>query len=144
MHAGVTLAVPSLFQTVVEVGDSWAGGRVWAHGDGEVALWWAPGPTEPLTLSLAQMILTSSYAEDPRGIGTPVTTAMDPTTWQGHPAYRLQEQWPGEPTAEGEAWVIQGPDHWLYVLRVRALGREVIPRLHREVVATFGFIEDRQ
>jgi hypothetical protein len=38
--------------------------------------------------------------------------------------------------------VVQGPDYWLYVLRVRTLGGEAIPPLLRQVWETFSFIED--
>ncbi|MBE9471183.1 MAG: hypothetical protein IMY75_03615, partial [Chloroflexi bacterium] len=42
-----------------------------------------------------------------------------------------------------EALVVQGPDYWLYVLRVRAVGSEsdVIPPLLRQVWETFAFVE---
>jgi hypothetical protein len=35
--------------------------------------------------------------------------------------------------------VIQGPDYHLYVLRLRALGTEIIPPLLRQVGETFTF-----
>jgi hypothetical protein len=37
--------------------------------------------------------------------------------------------------------VIQGPDDWLYILRVRALGWETLPSLHVEVANTFAFVQ---
>jgi hypothetical protein len=38
--------------------------------------------------------------------------------------------------------VVQGPDYWLYVVRVRALGSSDIPQLVREVGETFAFTEE--
>jgi hypothetical protein len=38
--------------------------------------------------------------------------------------------------------VIQGPDHWLYVLRVRALDDEDVPLLLYRVRETFTFVEE--
>jgi hypothetical protein len=141
LPAGVSLHVPQDFVEMVAQGDPWAGGRVWRYADGELALWWAPGPVKPLLLSNAVVMLEATHDPDapPRVLG------VEETEWQGQTAFLFHEAWPGDlPGAEGgpaEALVVQGPDYWLYVLRVRALGVEAVPPLFRQVWDTFTFIE---
>ena len=143
LPSGVTMGVPADFREAVAQGNQQAGGRVWQHRDGAVGLWWAPGPTEALLLSNALVALEATYAADAgargRSEAVPVPVEFFETEWQGQPAFEFPEMWPDPDGGPGRAWVIQGPDDWLYILRVRALGRETLPSLHVEVVGTFAF-----
>lgn len=137
LPAGVTLRVPVAFDEVVAQGDRRAGGRVWRFGDGEVALWWAPGPTEDLLLNNAIVMLEATHnAENP-----PEILSVEEREWQERTAFFFKEMWPGDAGGPAEAWVIQDENFWLYVLRVRATGGDAIPTLMRDVGATFTFGE---
>lgn len=125
---GADLRVPQDFAEVVAMGDGTAGGRVWRYGEKEVSLWWAPGPYEPLLLNNAVVMLETTY-----GAHAPEVTGIEEMMWQGQKAFIFHETWPGAERGPGEAWVIQGPDYWLYVLRVRTLGSEAIPPLLQQV-----------
>lgn len=137
------LRVPQDFAEVQVQGDLTAGGRVWRYGDGatsphgEVALWWAPGPHKFLSLNTAVVMLEATY-----GTNAPTVTATEETEFQGQTAFRFHETWPGPEGGPAEALVVQGPDYWLYVLRVRALGGDTIPQLTHEVGGTFAFVEE--
>jgi len=137
LPAGVDMRVPEDFVEVVARGDRWAGGRVWRHGGGELALWWAPGPVEPLLLNNAVVVLEATHDPDapPRVLG------VEETEWQGQTAFLFNEYWPGAKGGPAEALVVQGPDYWLYVLRVRAVGSDIIPPLLRQVWGTFAFAD---
>ncbi len=135
LPAGVNLRVPLAFTEVITQGDQYAGGRVWQHGNGEIALWWAPGPTEPLLLNNAVVMLEATHDPDV----PPEAELVEETEWHGRTAFLFQEQWPGNQGGPAEAWVIQGKNFWLYVLRIRAVGTETIPSLIDEVAATFAF-----
>ena len=136
---GVALRVPQAFEEVWAQGDKYAGGRVWRYGEGELALWWAPGPTEELLYDNALVLLESSHGADaPDG---PEILAYELSEWQGQPAFRFQERWPGADGGPAVAWVVQGADHWLYVLRARAWGAEELPILLEELQATFELRE---
>lgn len=135
LPAGVTLRAPVAFTEVITQGDQYAGGRVWQYNDGEIALWWAPGPTEPLLLNNAVVMLEATHDPD-----APLETHfVEETKWHGRTAFVFQEQWPGRAGGPAEAWVIQDVNFWLYVLRVRAVGTEIIPTLMQEIAATFAF-----
>jgi hypothetical protein len=142
LPAGVDIRVPRDFVEAAAQGDRWAGGRVWRYGDGEVALWWAPGPVEPLLLDNALVMLEATHDPD----ALPRVLDIEEREWQGQAAYLFHEDWPTDrPGADGgpaEALVVQGPDYWLYVLRVRTLGGEAIPPLLRQVWGTFSFVEE--
>jgi hypothetical protein len=136
------LRVPQDFAEVQVQGDLTAGGRVWRYEDeaspyGEVALWWAPGPHKPLSLNTAVVMLETTHGAD-----APTVTATEETEFQGQIAFRFHETWPGPEGGPAEALVVQGPDYWLYVLRVRALGGDVIPELIREIGETFAFVQE--
>ncbi len=135
LPAGVTLRLPQVFDEVLAQGNERAGGRVWRYGKGELALWWAPGPTEELLYDNALVMLEASHAAS--GEETPELLAGEETDWQGRAAFRFQEQWPGREGGPAETWVLQDDAHWLYVLRARACGVEEIPALLAEVQATF-------
>jgi hypothetical protein len=139
LPAGVDVRVPQDFAEVVAQGDQWAGGRVWRYGGGELALWWAPGPIEPLLLNNAVVMLETTH--DPET--PPRVLDVEDVEWQGQTAFLFHEEWPGAEEGPSEALVVQGPDYWLYVLRVRAVGSEsdVIPPLLRQVWETFAFVE---
>jgi len=137
----ITLQVPQAFAEAVSQGDVGAGGRVWTYGRGEVGLWWAPGPAEALTVSNALVLLEATHAADGRFEAPPAPSEAVPATIQSAPAFEFPEVWPGSAGGPGRSWVIQGADHTLYVLRVRALGSDAIPALHAEVAETFGFVE---
>lgn len=138
LPSGVTLHVPVDFQEVVSIGDQTAGGRVWQYGGGEVALWWAPGAAEELFLSNALVALEATYAADMRELTPPQPTTYIETQWQGLLAFEFPEVWPEEAGGPATAWVIQDVDHWLYILRIRAIGADLAPQLHRDVVETFS------
>jgi hypothetical protein len=136
------LHVPQDFVEVQVQGDLTAGGRVWRYEDdatphGEVALWWAPGPHKLLSLNTAVVMLEATHGAD-----APIVTMTEETEFQGHTAFRFHETWPGPEGGPAEALVVRGPDYWLYVLRVRALGGSDIPKLIREVGETFAFVAE--
>jgi hypothetical protein len=137
LPAGVSMRVPQAFVEVASRGDQVAGARVWRYEGGEVALWWAPGPGEPLLLNNALVMLEATHGED-----TPVVLDAEETEWQGQTAFLFRESWPGTEGDPGEAFVVQGGDHWLYVLRLRTVGNEAVPPLLRQVWETFAFIEE--
>ena len=140
LPSGVTMRVPLAFDEVLAQGDQRAGGRIWRHREGEVALWWTPGPTEDLLLSNALVALESTYAADARETAAPTPTEVSETTWQDRRAFEFPETWSGDDGGPAVAWVIQGADEWLYILRVRATGGDMIPVLHQEVAESFGFL----
>ena len=80
-----------------------------------------PGPVEPLLLNNAVVMLEATH--DPSAV--PQVPGVEETEWQGQTAFLFREDWPGANGGPAEALVIQGPDHHLYVLRVRATGGEV-------------------
>lgn len=144
---GTDLHVPEDFAEVAAHGDRTAGGRVWRYGDGdahgdaspygEVALWWAPGPVKPLQLNTAVVMLEATYGTD-----VPTLAGTEEIEWQGQTAFLFHETWPGPEGGPAEVLVVQGPDYWLYVVRVRALGGESIPPLFHQVWETFAFAEE--
>ncbi len=142
LHAGVDMRVPLDFVAAEAQGDRWAGGRVWRYGDGEIALWWAPGPTEPLLLDNALVMLETTH--DPNN--PPQVLDVEETDWRGQTAFLFHEEWRAEwrgtDGCPAEALVIQGPDHWLYVLRVRTIDGDLIPPILRQVRETFTFAEE--
>jgi hypothetical protein len=144
--SGATMRVPRAFGEVSVVGDSVAGGRVWRYRDGEIALWWAPGPAEPLLLNNAIVMLETTH--DPLLMGgqaPPRLIDTQETILEGRPAFIFYEDWPGldggTEGGPGEALVVQGPEDWLYVVRARALGSDAIPSLLHQVWKTFTFAE---
>lgn len=137
LPARADMRVPQDFAEVESQGDRVAGGRVWRYGGGEVALWWAPGPIEPLLLNTAVVMAEATY-----GVDAPSVTDVEETEWQGQTAFLFHEEWPGADGGPGEALVVQGPDDWLYVLRVRAIGGKAIPSLLHQVWKTFTFVEE--
>lgn len=138
LPVGINMRVPLAFTEVITQGNQYAGGRVWRHGDGEIALWWAPGPTEPLLLNNAVVMLEATHNSN-----APSTAEfIEETEWQGQAAFRFQEQWPGRQGGPAKVWVIQGKNDWLYVLRVRAVGTDPVPPLMDEIAATFTFDEE--
>jgi hypothetical protein len=69
---------------------------------------------------------------------------VDVVKWQDQPGFLFHEEWAGPDGGPAEALVVQGPDYWLYVLRVRALGAEAIPSLLRQAWRTFTLIEEQE
>jgi hypothetical protein len=132
------LRVPRDFREVVAQGDVLAGGHVWRYEEGEVGLWWAPGPVKPLSLDNAVVMLEATH--DPEQ--PPQVLGVEEMEWQGGTAFLFREEWPSDPPGAGghpaEALVVQGPDYHLYVLRVRALEGQAIPALMRLVGETFA------
>lgn len=129
---GAGLRLPEDFEQVAAQGDQTAGARAWRYADGEIALWWAPGPSEPLSHGHALVMLEATYGAD-----APLLAAAEETTWQGRAAYLFREEWPGT-GSPSEVLVIQGPDYWLYALCLRALYGMTIPPLLRQVAETFA------
>jgi hypothetical protein len=138
LPAGVNLRLPLAFTEVAAQGDAYAGGRVWRYGNGEVALWWAPGPTEPLLFNNAVVMLEATH--DPGA--PPAAEFVEETTWQERTAFLFQEQWAGRQGGPAKVWIIQKADFWLYTLRIRAVGSEMIPPLLEEIATTFAFAEE--
>ncbi|MGC9396578.1 MAG: hypothetical protein ACP5J4_17170 [Anaerolineae bacterium] len=138
LPSGVNMRIPLAFTEAVAQGDPYAGGRVWRYGNGEIALWWAPGPTEALLLNNAVVMLEATHDLD----APPEAEVVEETEWQGQTAFLFQEQWPGREGGPAKTWVIQGSNYWLYVLRIRAVGVDPIPPLLEEIAATFAFAEE--
>jgi hypothetical protein len=124
-----TIQIPALFAEVEAAGDAWAGQRVWRYEGGEIGLWWAPGPVEPLAENTAQVMWEATLGDDP-----PLVRNVEVTTWDATPAFHFIEE--GGKGA-GEGWVMQGASYRLYALRVRAIDGPNIPALMHEVAATF-------
>lgn len=133
------IRLPQVFVEETASGDQMAGGRVWRYGGGELALWWAPGPSEPLLLNNALVMLETTHDQS-----TParVLDVEEEVEWQGQTAFLFYEDWPGAEGGPAEALVAQRSDYWLYVLRIRATGGETIPSLLRQVWGTFAFAAD--
>lgn len=134
--AQVGLRVPQDFARLVTGGDRWAGLHVWQYGKGQVGLWWAPGPVEPLLLNTAITMLEATYGS----FGPATLLDVEETEWQGQPAFLFREEWPGTDGGPAETMVVQGPDHWLYTLRLRATGEEAIPTVLYLIRDTFTFV----
>ena len=105
LPAGADIRVAQDLQEASNWGDQWAGGRTWRYEDGELGLWWAPGPTEPLLLNNAVVMLEATYdsTEPPEVVG------VEETEWEGQKAFLFQERWAGVSggTAEGTS-----PRYW--------------------------------
>jgi len=129
VREGVTLRVPKAFDAAWVEGDGVAGGRVWARAGEEVGLWWIPGPTEPLTQDTARMVVEATHPPE----GSVEVLEVEPVEWAGLPGFRFDEQWPEGPA---EALVVQGPDRWLYLLRVRAVGEGALSPLLLDIQAS--------
>ncbi len=140
LPAGIELHVPRAFNRPSAQGGPVAGGRVWHYRQGEVALFWAPGPTERFFYDNALVMLEATY--DPAYQVT--VEEVEETTWgeDERLAFIFRESWRAGTVVEPvESLVIQGPDYWLYVLRIRGLGGAEIPSLMRDVRDTFRFVE---
>ena len=141
LPAGVQIHVPVDFIERSAQGDQYAGGRVWQYRHGELSLWWAPGPAEPLQYNTAIVMLETTH----NPTSPPQITHSEETMWEEQPAYFFRETWPYNAAAPGdaggpaEAFVIQGPDDWLYVLRLRQIGRDPVPPILSLVRDTFSF-----
>jgi hypothetical protein len=135
VHEGVRLAVPLEYPTYAASGGAWAGRRVWRFAVGEVSLWWAPGPTEALLLDNATAMLETTH--DP--MEPPQVTGVEQIEWEGQRAFLFSESWHGPDGGPSEAMVVQGPDFWLYVLRIRGRGGAPIPLILYQVRDTFSF-----
>jgi hypothetical protein len=132
---GIELRIPREFAVVATQGDPWAGGRTWRYEDGAFELWWAPGPAEPLLWNNALALVESTH--DP-GVEIEITDHQE-TTWGEQPAFLFRERWGRDDPLPAEALAVQGPDEWLYVLRVRAVAGTEIPMVMHQVRSTFAF-----
>ncbi len=133
--AGVTLLVPEVFVETAALGDAWAGMRAWEYAGGALEFWWAPGPTEDLLYNNALVMLEATHSET----YMPEVTDEAESLWQERQAFIFSERGAGRRGGVAETWVIQGPDFWLYVLRMRSLRGENVPELIQEVGATLRF-----
>jgi len=61
--------------------------------------------------------------------------------WQERPGFFFMETWPDEDDVPALVWVLQGPDYWLYVLRVRPTSDEAAASLLQQVAETFEFVD---
>lgn len=136
LPGGADLHVPQAFSEIVSRGDQVAGGRVWRYHDGEIALWWAPGPVEPLLLNNAVVMLEATHHPD----APPTVLKSEEVEWREQTAFLFHERWTGEEGGVAEALVTQGPDYHLYVLRTQAIGAETIPLLLLQVRETFSLV----
>ena len=137
LPAGVALHVPERFREAIVQGDPVAGGHVWRYEGGEVALWWVPGPSEPLLLNTAIVMLETTHdSEEP-----PTVSEGEEILWQERPGFFFTETWLDEDDVPAQAWVLQGPDYWLYVLRVRPTSDEMTASLLQQVAETFEFVD---
>jgi hypothetical protein len=59
---------------------------------------------------------------------------IEPTEWRGLAGYRFDERWSDGPA---EVLVLQSPDQWLYLLRVRSRGGLEISHLLRDIQTSF-------
>ena len=135
IHEGVRLVVPLEYPGVIISGGPWAGRRAWHFVDGAVSLWWAPGPTEDLVLDNAVAMLDATHDT----VDPPKVTSVEQIEWAGQRAFVFRERWSGQDGGPSEAMVVQGPDFWLYVLRIRARGGASIPPILYQVRETFAF-----
>jgi len=134
---GVSLRVPEAFTEITAKGNSVAGGRTWRYEGGEIALWWAPGPTEPFLLNNAIVMLETTYALEEMPLAFEVEDAL----WQDRTAFLFLEEWPEEQGRAAKAWVLQDANYWLYVLRVKGAGGDTIPQILSQTAETFAFVE---
>ena len=141
LRPGTTIEIPVEFDEVIAQGDIWAGGRVWRYGEGEMALWWVPGPTKDFTDSNALVVLEATYDAHGQRDTAPSPLEVMSIEWQGRPGFEFSETWPEPEGGPGRAWVIQGSDYWVYVLRVRGVGTPTVPTLHERIAETFAFVE---
>jgi len=128
----VEVCVPEDFVEVAAQGDQVAGTRAWRYENGELGLWWAPGPAEPFLFNTALVMLEATY-----GLEAPTVQNVEETVWQGRTGFLFYEDWSSAGGGPGEALVVQGPDRWLYVLRIRGLDGDEIPVWLRMVGETF-------
>ncbi|MCP4542358.1 MAG: hypothetical protein GY832_34990 [Chloroflexi bacterium] len=140
LPAGVDMHVPQDFVEIVAKGDQWSGGRVWRFGDAEIALWWAPGPAEPLLFNNATVMLETTHNPNE----PPTVLGVEETEWQKQISFLFHEDWSAVGGGTAEAVVIQGLDRWLYVLRTRTLSDESIPILLRQVQETFTLVDGEE
>lgn len=130
------ILVPEVFEERAALGDDWAGGRVWEYANSELALWWAPGPTEPLHYAAAWALVEATYEPDRRG-ALPEILDFEEVTWGERPAFRFREMYPGRSGGEATVWVIQAKDYRLYLLRMRSLGGRTVHPLVVRVTESF-------
>jgi hypothetical protein len=144
LSSAVLLRVPQAFKETLQEGNAFAGRLAWSYGDCDIGLAWAPGPTEPLLIDNAQMILEATFdpayeisitGSEGRTLGSEETHQ-----WTG---FLFQESWQRESKqTPAETLVVQGPEYRLYALRVRAKSEAEIGRLCRDVAATLGFVTE--
>ena len=138
LPSAATMLIPAVFDQELSLGDQVSGARVWRYGDGEVSLWWAPGSAERLMLNTAVVMLEATFVSET----SPDVLDVEGGEWTGQHAFRFVDNWPGSGAEIAEAWVIQGPEYWLYVLRLRSVGPQGVAPLLLEVRDTFAFRSD--
>ena len=138
LPSAATMSIPAVFDEELALGDHVSGARVWRYSDGEVSLWWAPGSAETLLLNTAVVMLEATFVSEM----SPDVLDVEEGEWKGQPAFRFVENWPGPGDGTSEAWVIQGPEYWLYVLRLRSVGPQGVSPLLHEVRDSFAFRSD--
>jgi hypothetical protein len=134
IRSTIELQVPQAFVLRDWMGDAVSGGWMWDGGGGRVELWWLPGPAEALTEDTARMVVDATLPE----ASTVEIAQVEAVEWGDQPGFRFGEEWTDGP---GDALVVQGPDRWLYLVRVRAFDGADISPLLREIQATFRVSE---
>jgi hypothetical protein len=128
--AEVHLRLPQAFPAVRQEGDEVSGVMIWGRGEERIELWWVPGPSEPLTLDTAQMLVEATFPVT----GNVEIVGVEAISWGKRPGFRFREGWPEGPA---EALVVQASSRRLYLLRIWGTpGGEFSPLL-REIQGTF-------
>jgi hypothetical protein len=143
LPAGVRLHIPQAFAQVTGLGNQVAGERAWGFQDCEVALAWAPGPTERLLIDNARVMAEATYPQDNPELEISVKN-IEEITWgdEENGAFLFVEEWKkADRDTPAETLIVQGPDYRLYALRIRARSEEEIHPLCRDVRGTLHFVE---
>ena len=140
LPTGANIRIPQMFVESMSQGDQTAGARAWRYEGGEVSLWWAPGPTEPLLLNNAVVMLETTHDS----AKPPQVLSVKEIEWEGQTAFLFQEDWSGAGDGLAKTMVAQGPGYQLYVLRVRTTDSEPLPTILHQVRETFTLVEEEK
>ncbi len=133
IRTGALISVPQAFKMTAIEGGLRSGKVTWQYQDQQLELWWLPGASEPLTYNQAVMALETTH--DPAA--DPTLLDFTEATWKELRAYQIHERWVAPQRSEAETWIIQGEDHWYYILRLRNLKGTALPTLLKMIGETF-------